>query len=107
MLRKGETGEKAKTESASFNMGTDLPKLWAATWELSGSGLHRKILTWCTLLVQIVLFARPSEVCEFCPLIEDIKLPSEELWDVDGMPQWVMLCLRDWKQRSRDKKGKF
>ena len=70
-----------------------------------GTCFHKKLLTWVMFLVQMVLMGRPSEVCTFCPLIEDIVLPPEGQWDADGYPAFFDLGLRMWKQRGIDHQG--
>ena len=71
-----------------------------------GTDSHKKLLTWVMFLVQMVLMGRPSEVCCYCPLIEDIIMPPDDQWDADGYPAFFDLGLRMWKQRGIDHQGK-
>lgn len=49
------------------------------------------------------LFARPCEICEFCPVVEDIFIPDGEGEDGElhldsvGMPKFVELMFRSTK----------
>jgi len=69
-----------------------------------GTGLWRA-RTWTMLLIQLCLIGRVSEVTEFCPLVESIRLPRAEDaadWCPDGQPLWMAMTLVRWKT-SKDK----
>eukprot|EP00613_Pedinella_sp_CCMP2098_P070590 CAMPEP_0171926046 /NCGR_PEP_ID=MMETSP0993-20121228/24596_1 /TAXON_ID=483369 /ORGANISM="non described non described, Strain CCMP2098" /LENGTH=472 /DNA_ID=CAMNT_0012564823 /DNA_START=32 /DNA_END=1450 /DNA_ORIENTATION=+ len=93
-------------ETPSFDFLTDLPNIHAQCWGMKGWAEDKILLVWTMFLIAICLMARCSEVTEFCPLYEDIRLPAEHLWDSDGYPKWIELALRDWKHRSQKNKGK-
>ena len=45
-------------------------------------------------------FSRPVEVCDYCPLITDIKFPtSNNDFDSDGFPKFIIVQLRRWKSK--------
>lgn len=46
-----------------------------------------KILFWVMLVVQINIFGRACELCQYCPKVEHIKYPVEACeWSEDGYP---------------------
>ena len=74
---------------------------------MGGCGFKRMLQVWVMFLVQICLMGRASDVTiDFCPLLEDTQLPADHLWDLDGLPKWIELGMRDWKWRSAANKGK-
>ena len=63
------------------------------------SGLKR-VQMWPMLLIQLALIARVSEVTEYCPTIDDMRLPDKAdkaQWCKDGFPMHIELLLRKWK----------
>ena len=84
-----------------FDFVDDLPKLWSACWTIKSWSKMRALKNWAMLLVSICIFARASDITTNCPLVEECRLPPEGLWDEDGLPQFVEICLRDWKSRTR------
>ena len=58
-----------------------------------GPCFHKKLLTWVMFLVQMGLMGRPSEVCCYCLLIENIIMPPNDQWDADGYPAFFDLGL--------------
>ena len=89
-----------------FDFVDDLPKLWAACWTIKSWSKTRALKNWAMFLVSICMFARASDVTTHCPLVEDTRLPPEGMWDEDGLPQFVEVCMKDWKSRPRAKKGR-
>jgi len=89
-----------------FDFVDDLPKLWAACWTVKSWSKMRALKNWAMFLISICMFARASDVTTHCPLFEDTRLPPEGMWDDDGLPQFIEVCMKDWKSRSRSKKGK-
>ena len=89
-----------------FDFVDDLPKLWAACWTIKSWSKMRALKNWAMFLISICMFARASDVTTHCPLFEDTRLPPEGMWDDDGLPQFIEVCMKDWKSRSRSKKGK-
>ena len=52
-------------------------------------------------------FACSDLAQDYCPLVEDTKLPeAESQWDSDGLPKWIEIGLRHWKFRSECHDGK-
>ena len=98
-----EDGEEA---SEAFDMAYDLPRLYDACMSMSRWSPEQRLKNWTMSLMQITLMGRACDVCEFCPLIEDVLLPPEHEWDKDGYPQYIDLGMKDWKWRSKANKGK-
>ena len=56
---------------------------------------------WLMFLSMWIMFARPSEIYEFCPAIESISLPGAGVsHDRDGVPPYLLLDLLQWKNRA-------
>jgi hypothetical protein len=101
---KGLDGEE---QSAAFDMEADLKSMWSANFTHPGASTFTRIETWAMLLVAIILFARSSEITQFCPTYENTELPEAvHQWDEDGFPKWVSIALLDWKTRTPAHKGK-
>jgi hypothetical protein len=65
------------------------------------------IKVWCMFLISICMMARAADITQYCPCYEDIELPEgQHLWNLDGIPDWIELGLRDWKCRQKSNKGK-
>ena len=90
----------------AFDFVQEMPHLFAVCFAMSGWAFDRKLKCWTMFLIAMSIFGRASDLTIFCPVIEDLFLPPEQLWDVDGYPQWIELGLRDWKWRSKPNKGK-
>ena len=88
-----------------FDFVEDLPKLWSACWTMTSWSKMKSIKNWAMFLISICMFARASDVTTHCPLYEDCRLPTPGMWDDDGLPQFIEVCMKDWKSRSRAKKG--
>jgi hypothetical protein len=84
------------TVAASFDFVNDLPRLFRACWELPDHDNEDKLKYWTMFLISIVMMARASEVTTFCPIFEDLELPTpdQQYWDSDGMPKYVYITLR-------------
>jgi hypothetical protein len=82
--------------SSSFDFVDDLPRLFNACWELPGHDNEDKLKYWTMFLISIVMMARASEVTTFCPLYEDLELPTsdQQYWDSDGIPKYILVTLR-------------
>ena len=116
--------EHSQKGSPPFDVLTALPEVYAAlsSDEYGGvegedgevlekprsnpfsTGLWRARM-WTMLLIQLCLIGRVSEVTEFCPLVESVKLPRKEDladWGEDGQPLYISLTLVRWKT-SKDK----
>ena len=60
-----------------------------------------KLRNWSLLLVNWNFMYRPGELCECCPLFDDISLPFDnDDWDEDMYPSWVILLLRNDKEEE-------
>lgn len=65
-----------------------------------------KIRDWTMILLSFQIIARASELCEYCPIVEHVSLPSEvSEWDEDNMPKYIQIGLMDWKHRRLEEKG--
>lgn len=94
-------------ESPTFDMVMYMPLIYTAVFNMRGWSFEYMLMSWTMILVAMCLMARAADITTYCPTIEDIELPvSENLWDVDGLPAWIDLGLRDWKWRSTKNKGK-
>jgi len=91
LIRKYEEDDGTKT-TAAFDFLTDLPKIWAACWSAPWDS-STSLMVWCMFLIAICLMARASDVTQFCPLYEDMKLPPAPLWGADGLPGWIDIGL--------------
>ena len=94
------------SQAHPFDFVDDLPKLWAACWTIKCWSKTRALKNWAMFLVSICIFARSSDITTHCPLIEDTRLPPEGMWDEDGLPEFIEVCMTDWKSRTRSSKGK-
>lgn len=97
--------KRDSSESGSFDMVADFPKLWVANWTVPQRSMLKKIKCWVQFLLSMIINARPSEVTQFCPLQEDTLLPEEHMHDADGYPMFLDLGMRDWKGRTEEFQG--
>lgn len=75
-----------------------LPAAYEAVRNNSDWDWMEMMLFWVVLIIQINILGRGCEVCQFCPLVEHVRYPTEAFeWDKDGYPHWIEICLRDWK----------
>lgn len=60
---------------------------------------------WVMFQLMWIMFARPSEIYNFCPAVESIlSLPPKDIiWDIDGLPPYLYIDLLQWKNRSISK----
>ena len=99
-----EDGEDA---AEAFDVEKDMKTMWGHVWSLAGWNKLWRMQVWTMLLVGICIFARASELCEFCPTFEDTSLPeSGAQWDSDGLPKYIEVALREWKTRTTCHMGK-
>jgi len=88
-------------------MVKDLPNLHSVCWSMKGWSEDKKLLCWTMFLTSMCLFARASEVTDYCPLVENIVVPTEESrWDTDGYPKFIEVALLRWKNRTSANVGK-
>ncbi|KAJ1446647.1 hypothetical protein M885DRAFT_577308 [Pelagophyceae sp. CCMP2097] len=48
---------------------------------------------------------RASDMTTYGPTVEDMELPKGHQWDKDGLPQWIIIGLRNWKSRAKKNVG--
>ena len=73
----------------ALDFATFLPKAYVAVF---GSDLPNldKLMRWTSLLIAINIFARASEITDYCPLAEDIVFPTDHVdWCADGLPRYI------------------
>ena len=78
-------------EADAFEFDKHLPKMWSACFSMSFWSAFEQLRVWTMLLVAISMFARASDVTQFCPLMEHTRLPPKAQWDPDGYPKWIEL----------------
>ena len=61
---------------------------------------------WAMYLLSWVMFARPSEIFNFCPCIQSLSIPTGIKLCRDGLPPYLLKDLLQWKNRSISK-GKY
>jgi hypothetical protein len=85
----------------AFSLEEALPKLFHALFTLNTfSTWSKKVRVWARLLVTIALIARSSDVTDYCPKLENIKLPDDPMdFTPDGMPRFLQVTFDDWKGR--------
>ena len=53
------------------------------------------------ILQTCVIMTRPSEVCEYCPSVESLEIPTQRKdWCDDNIPKWIKLGLPHWKGKK-------
>ena len=99
-LREWEDIDRTE-ESDAFDFIDHLPLIHAACMTMSRWTYFECMRTWTMFLISICMFARASCITTYCPTMEDIRMPREggAEWDVDGMPDWIELGMRNWKHR--------
>ena len=78
-----------------------LPAIYNAIFnKFSSWTLLTKVCYWFMILLAINHFYRPSEMCQYCPLATNIKLPPYDSdIDKDGIPKYLIISLTGWKGR--------
>lgn len=60
----------------------------------------RRVRDWLLVLLSLNFFWRPSEGCQYCPLVETLQLPPLECdFGRDGLPERIKLTMFNWKGR--------
>jgi hypothetical protein len=59
-----------------------------------------QVRNWALFMFMVIIFARPSEVCYYCPTVNNIEIPDESLWDKDGYPPYIKIGLHHWKGKK-------
>ena len=77
-----------------MDMVTDLPACYAACLAVPFWNSAKKLQAWTMFLFAFCIMARASDLTTYCPDIADIRLPSENDWDPDGLPQYIEVCVR-------------
>ncbi len=79
-----------KNAAPSFDFNLTLPCMFDALWMMDDKCHLEKLRDWTAILLSMPMMARPSELCEYCPLVENIKLPEhQEQWDADNVPSYI------------------
>ena len=69
--------------------------------ELNNRSFIEKLRDWTCILIACIIMARPSEVCEYCPVVESIEIPTERKdWSDDFIPKWIKMGLPHWKGKK-------
>jgi hypothetical protein len=104
-LNKWRDEEDEEDRSAPvFIIGDELNAMYAATFEHKlGWSYKKRLEVWTTFLCQANIIGRGSDVTQFCPVWEDVKVPNK--LDADGLPAWIIVKLRDWKWRKTKRRG--
>ena len=51
-----------------------LPRMHSANFdELNNRSFIEKLRDWTCILIACIIMARPSEVCEYCPVVESLE----------------------------------
>jgi len=89
----------------SFDVVHELPRILEAIFEDEYEGRTNpfkcgllRAMLFTMVMLQLVLIGRASLLSQFCPLYEDLEIPSMGLhMDVDGIPKFIILTLRRWQ----------
>ena len=84
-----------------------LPSIYDAIhFKSTGKVLHtclRVTRDWVMYLISWIMFARPSEIFNFCPCIQSLSIPTGIKLCRDGLPPYLLMDLLQWKNRSISK----
>jgi hypothetical protein len=89
-----EYEEDGITSTATFDFVNDLPNLYLQCWSMKRWSMAKMLQCWAMFLIAICLMGRASDLCQFCPVYEDILLPSKQNWDLDGYPKYIDIGMR-------------
>ena len=72
-----------------IDFSVTLPLMYEANFsEQNNRCFLEKLRDWVCILVTCVIMAWPSKVCEYCPTVESIELPTQRKdWCDDNMPK--------------------
>lgn len=88
-----------------------LPAMFSAVYEsdLYSNDDFKMLFVWTLFLVMWNLLARPCEVCQFCPLIDHVRFPTERKFiDEDGVAKFVEVAFETTKgDKKMDPKARF
>lgn len=86
-----------------FCIAKDLPLLYKACFSKNGWNDAKRLEVWAALLLQLAIMGRASCVTTYCPLWEEMELPkTEDGFDADGLPKYLVFVMHNWKHRSGD-----
>jgi hypothetical protein len=104
-----EMKEDDATKAAeAFDMVGDLKHMFDICHSMRYWGGFKRLLNWTMVLFILAVIGRASCVCEFCPLIENIRFPKRAKdYDADGMPKFIEIGFHDWKARQSKYKGQL
>lgn len=65
-----------------------------------------RLLMWTRLLWTIACIARGGQFSEMCPDVGAWSLPPQGVgaYSADGLPEWMGLCMEEWKGNKGQKK---
>lgn len=89
-----EYEEDGNISTATFDFVQDLPNLFNQCWSMSHWNMAKMLQCWTMFLIAICLMGRASDLCQYCPVYEDIKLPEKQNWDLDGYPKFIDIGMR-------------
>ena len=85
----------------TLDCATFIPDAYVAVFSSDIPHLD-KLMRWAMLLISINIFARASEMTEYCPLAEDMTFPTDaEDWCADGFPRYIKITLKWWKSKKK------
>jgi hypothetical protein len=88
----------------SFDVVDALPRIKAAIFADEHEGNKNpfkcgvlRCMMWTMVMWQLVLIGRGSLLSRFCPLYEDVEIPSSPMhMDADGIPKFIIITLKRW-----------
>ena len=97
------------SRAPKIDFSVTLPLMYEANFsEQNNKCFLEKLRDWVCILVTCVIMARPSEVCEYCPTVESVEIPTQRKdWCDDNMPKWIKLGLPHWKGKKNLALWKF
>ena len=93
----------AELRAPPFYIAKDLPQLYKACFSKNGWNDVKRMEIWAALLIQLAIIGRASCVTTYCPVWEEVELPlTEDGYDDDGLPRYLIFVMHHWKHRSGD-----
>jgi len=87
----------------SMDVNLTLPLMYKVNFTMIKKLDIVKLRDWCCILLSFPIMARPSEICEYCPTIDNVKLPiNANHWDTDNVPKYIQIGLHEWKHKKID-----
>ena len=64
--------------AAKIDFVDALPLMHSANFdELNNRSFIEKLRDWTCILIACIIMVRPSEICEYCPVVESSEIPIE------------------------------